>query len=59
MMISGAQSALAGIVFIYQSFRVAPGLVQLTGYAAFGAFYFLAAALWLTFKRNRAARAMS
>lgn len=59
MMISGAQSALAGIVFIYQSFRVAPGLIQLTGYAAFGAFYFLAAALWLTFKKNRAAHTMS
>ena len=59
MMISGAQSALAGVVFIYQSFRVAPGLVQLTGYAAFGAFYFLAAGLWLTFKKNRAARAIA
>jgi hypothetical protein len=57
MMISGAQSALAGIVFIYQSARVVPGLVQLTGYAAFGAFYFLAAASWLTFKQRRAARA--
>ncbi|GLQ89096.1 hypothetical protein [Dyella flagellata] len=59
MMISGAQSALAGIVFIYQSLRVAPGLVQLTGYAAFGGFYFLASALWLTFKKRSAARAMS
>jgi uncharacterized membrane protein HdeD (DUF308 family) len=59
MMISGAQSALAGVVFIYQSFRVAPGLVQLTGYAGFGAFYFLAAGLWLTFKKRRASHAMS
>lgn len=59
MMISGAQSALAGVVFVYQSFRVAPGLVQLTGYAAFGAFYFLAAALWLTFKKKRTAHVMS
>lgn len=58
MMISGVQSALAGMVFIYQAFRVAPGLVQLTGYAAFGGFYFLAAALWLTFKKNATARAV-
>jgi uncharacterized membrane protein HdeD (DUF308 family) len=59
MMISGAQSALAGVIFIYQSFRAAPSLVHLTGYAGFGAFYFLAAALWLTFKKKRAAHAMS
>ena len=59
MMISGAQSALAGIAFIYRSFHAAPGLVQLTGYAGFGAFYFLASALWLTFKKNRPAHAMS
>lgn len=58
MMISGAQSALAGVVFIYQSFRVAPGLIQLTGYAAFGALYFLAAGLWLTFKKSRSASAL-
>ena len=57
MMISGAQSALAGVAFIYQSFHAAPGLVQLTGYAAFGAFYFLVAALWLTFKKKRTAHA--
>ncbi len=55
MMISGAQSALAGIVFIIQSFRVAPGLIQLAPYAAFGAFYFLASALWLTFRKKGAA----
>lgn len=51
MMISGAQSALAGVVFIVQSLRIAPGLTQLAPYAAFGAFYFLASALWLTFKK--------
>lgn len=54
MMISGGQSALAGIVFIIQSLRVAPGLTQLAPYAAFGGFYFLASALWLTFKKKAA-----
>ena len=56
---TGPSSYRQAQAFIYQSFRVAPGLVQLTGYAAFGAFYFLAAALWLTFKKNRTARAVS
>jgi uncharacterized membrane protein HdeD (DUF308 family) len=59
MIISGAQSALAGIFFMRQSFGVAPGLVQLAPYAMFGGFYFLASALWLTFKKSRAASAMS
>jgi uncharacterized membrane protein HdeD (DUF308 family) len=59
MMISGAQSALAGALFIHQSQGVAPGLVQLAPYAAFGGFYFLASALWLTFRKNGAARAVS
>jgi uncharacterized membrane protein HdeD (DUF308 family) len=51
MMISGAQSALAGVVFIVQAFGVAPGLAQLAPYAAFGGLYFLLSALWLTFKK--------
>jgi len=54
MMISGVQSALAGIVFCMQSFKAVPGIAQLAPYAAFGAFYFLLSALWLTFKRGRA-----
>lgn len=55
MIISGAQSALAGVVFVIQSFGVAPGLVQLAPYAAFGGIYFLLSALWLTFRKPRPA----
>jgi uncharacterized membrane protein HdeD (DUF308 family) len=54
MMISGAQSALAGVFFIIKSFGVAPTIAELAPYAAFGGLYFLLSALWLTFKRNRA-----
>lgn len=53
MMISGAQSALAGIVFVAKSFGVAPTIAQLAPYAAFGGLYFLLSSLWLTFKRTR------
>ncbi|RAN81995.1 hypothetical protein B5P43_09925 [Bacillus sp. SRB_336] len=57
MMISGVQSALAGVVFIVQAFGVAPGLRQLAPYAAFGGLYFLLSALWLTFKKSSHAAA--
>lgn len=57
MMISGAQSALAGIFFIVQSFGVAPGIAKLAPYAAFGGLYFLLSALWLTLKMRRTATA--
>jgi hypothetical protein len=53
MMISGAQSALAGIVFVVQAFGVAPGLAQLAPYAGFGGLYFLVSALWLTYRKPR------
>jgi uncharacterized membrane protein HdeD (DUF308 family) len=53
MMISGAQSALAGVFFSMQAFKVAPGIAQLAPYAAFGGLYFLLSALWLTFKKSR------
>lgn len=52
MMVSGGQSALAGVVFVVQAFGTAPGLVQLAPYAAFGGVYFLLSALWLTFKKS-------
>jgi uncharacterized membrane protein HdeD (DUF308 family) len=55
MMISGAQSALAGIVFAVQAFGAAPGIAQLAPYAGFGGLYFLLSALWLTFKRSPSA----
>jgi len=54
MMISGAQSALAGVVFSIQAFGATPGIAQLAPYAAFGGFYFLLSALWLTFRAKQA-----
>ncbi|MGN6235894.1 hypothetical protein [Dyella sp.] len=54
MMISGAQSALAGVVFSIQAFGATPGIAQLAPYAAFGGFYFLLSALWLTFRARQA-----
>jgi uncharacterized membrane protein HdeD (DUF308 family) len=54
MVLSGVQSALAGGFFIRQSFGdTMPGIADIAPYAAFGAFYFLVSALWLTFRRNR------
>lgn len=53
MMISGAQSALAGVVFSIQAFGATPGIAQLAPYAAFGGFYFLLSALWLTFRARQ------
>lgn len=51
MILSGAQSALAGGFFIKQSLGSAmPGIADIAPYAAFGAFYFLVSALWLTFR---------
>lgn len=51
MMISGGQSALAGVVMVIQAFGKAPTIAQLAPYAAFGGLYFLLSALRLTFKR--------
>ena len=48
MVLSGAQSALAGGFFIKQAAGAAvPGIVDVAPYAAFGAFYFLVSAAWL------------
>ncbi|MDR6672492.1 hypothetical protein [Xanthomonas sp. 1678] len=55
MMVSGAQSALAGIFFVVQSFGTAPALAQLAPYAGFGGVYFLLSALWLSFRKPRPA----
>jgi uncharacterized membrane protein HdeD (DUF308 family) len=55
MILSGAQSALAGGFFIGQSFKNAvPSIIDVAPYAAFGAFYFLVSALWLAVRRDRA-----
>jgi hypothetical protein len=52
MILSGAQSALAGGFFIKQSLGSAmPGIGDIAPYAAFGAFYFAVSALWLVFRR--------
>lgn len=48
MVLSGAQSALAGGFFIMRATSDAiPGIADIAPYAAFGAFYFLVSALWL------------
>ena len=59
MILSGAQSALAGGFFIKQaSGATVPGITDIAPYAAFGAFYFLVSAIWLTvsdIRRRKAA----
>lgn len=49
MILSGAQSALAGGFFCVQAtMPSSPSIVNIAGYAAVGAFYFLVSAVWLT-----------
>lgn len=53
MVLSGAQSALAGGFFLSRSLGSAvPGITDIAPYAAFGAFYFAISALWLLFRRS-------
>lgn len=48
MVLSGAQSALAGTFFVIQAQQSVPVVLPtIAGYAAFGAIYFLVSALWL------------
>jgi uncharacterized membrane protein HdeD (DUF308 family) len=47
MMLSGGQSVLAGTSFIVMAHAPRMGIANLAGYSAFGAFYFLLAALRL------------
>ena len=55
MVLSGAQSALAGGFFIVQAQGpVAAPITIIAGYAAIGALYFLISAVWLTVKQMRA-----
>jgi uncharacterized membrane protein HdeD (DUF308 family) len=57
MVISGVQSTLAGIMFVVQAAAPAtPSITAIAPYAAFGAFYFLIAAVWLTFTSRATAR---
>lgn len=54
MILSGAQSALAGGFFIAQAGMPAPpSIANVAGYAAVGAFYFLLSAIWLAVKDLR------
>ncbi len=54
MILSGAQSALAGAFFVKMAAGTAPlGAATVAPYAAFGAFYFLVSAIWLTVSRMR------
>lgn len=49
MILSGAQSGLAGAHMLSKAAGVLPaGIADIAPYAAFGAFYFLVSALWLT-----------
>uniref|UniRef100_UPI0035C9B14A DUF308 domain-containing protein n=1 Tax=uncultured Sphingomonas sp. TaxID=158754 RepID=UPI0035C9B14A len=62
MILSGAQSVLAGVIMLKQAAGAdAVGIVNIAPYAAFGAFYFLISAVWLTVsdarRRGRAAAA--
>ncbi|MFM0727544.1 DUF308 domain-containing protein [Paraburkholderia strydomiana] len=54
MILSGAQSALAGAFFIIQSgASTPPAIFRIAGYAAVGAAYFLISAVWLHVKHAR------
>jgi hypothetical protein len=54
MILSGAQSALAGTVFLKSAAGSAtPDITDIAPYVAFGAFYFLVSAIWLTVKEAR------
>lgn len=54
MILSGAQSVLAGGFFFKQSQGAAPlTIADVAGYAGLGAFYFLVSALWLTFRKPK------
>ena len=54
MILSGAQSALAGVFFVKTASGAAvPSIADVAPYAAFGAFYFFVSAVWLTVRDAR------
>lgn len=57
MILSGGQSMLAGTAFILMAHSPSMGINSLAGYAAFGAFYFLIAAIRLSKKKSTAQQA--
>jgi len=59
MILSGAQSVLAGVFFFKQANAPeAPSITDIAPYAAFGAFYFLVSAIWLTVSDARRRKAV-
>lgn len=57
MILSGAQSALAGGLFVAQSrMPTPPTIANIAGYAGVGALYFLISGIWLTVAQARRAR---
>ena len=57
MILSGAQSSLAGVAFLMGGLYDKRHIKDVAGYATFGAFYFLISAILLTRKGNAAHRA--
>jgi uncharacterized membrane protein HdeD (DUF308 family) len=56
MILSGAQSMLAGVFFVAQAGHARiPTIADVAPYAAFGAFYFMVSAGWLMFANRRRA----
>jgi len=54
MILSGGQSALAGVLFIVQAQKpMPPSIGTIAGYAAVGAIYFLVSAVWLSVSASR------
>ncbi|MCQ8781021.1 DUF308 domain-containing protein [Mangrovibrevibacter kandeliae] len=54
MILSGGQSAIAGCLFVARAATAGmPGVTDVAPYAAFGAFYFLVSAVWLTVQDRR------
>lgn len=54
MVLSGAQSAAAGVFFFQQAGSGSPlDVTTVAPYAGFGAFYFLVSAIWLTVRNAR------
>ncbi len=60
LILSGAQSALAGAFFVKQATApTVPSITDIAPYAAFGAFYFFLSAVWLTVSDMRQRKAAS
>jgi uncharacterized membrane protein HdeD (DUF308 family) len=61
MILSGAQSALAGVIFVKKAAAgmMVPGAVDIAPYAAFGALYFAISAISLAVSLNRRQRAIA